>query len=288
MLLYVGAVLGVNGIWLIGQARAAQAAPAPVAAGAGEDARRCPRRSAVGASSPPPARAERSPLLIAGPRGRGDQHLHRLRRRGDRGDPAHPGAVQGDLASARGGGFILLFAFTYLWVAFNQFLDAGGHGRSAGTACSSRSRRSRPGSTPCRTRAGTRRRSGWGSTGSPGRILWAVFWALLALERPIARLAGWLAIIEGIVTAWAAGLRGPDRRAGLLIADRLISTTDVGFCGGRSHPPQQLADEVAQRLLVQRWRSTPRPRDAACGGPRGHGRRGRPAPGAGRCGSTRR
>ena len=27
----------------------------------------------------------------------------------------------------RGGGFILLFAFTYLWVAFNQFLDAGGH-----------------------------------------------------------------------------------------------------------------------------------------------------------------
>jgi hypothetical protein len=35
--------------------------------------------------------------------------------------------------------------------------------------------------------------------------LWAVFWALLALDRPIARLAGWLAIIEGILTAWALG-----------------------------------------------------------------------------------
>ena len=36
------------------------------------------------------------------------------------------GGSRNDLASARGAGFILLFAFTYLWVAFNQFLDAGG------------------------------------------------------------------------------------------------------------------------------------------------------------------
>jgi hypothetical protein len=32
-----------------------------------------------------------------------------------------------------------------------------------------------------------------------------VFWALLALERPIGRLAGWLSIAVGIVTAWALG-----------------------------------------------------------------------------------
>jgi hypothetical protein len=31
-----------------------------------------------------------------------------------------------DLASIRAGGFILLFAFTYLWVVANGFLDAGG------------------------------------------------------------------------------------------------------------------------------------------------------------------
>ena len=36
-------------------------------------------------------------------------------------------------------------------------------------------------------------------------LLWGVFWALLALDRPVARLAGWLAIIEGIATAWALG-----------------------------------------------------------------------------------
>jgi len=33
VLLYVGAVLGVNGIWLIGQARAAAAEPVPARAG---------------------------------------------------------------------------------------------------------------------------------------------------------------------------------------------------------------------------------------------------------------
>jgi hypothetical protein len=36
------------------------------------------------------------------------------------------GNSQGDLGQIRGGGFILLFAFTYLWVAANNFLNAGG------------------------------------------------------------------------------------------------------------------------------------------------------------------
>src|SRR5262249_11911272 len=38
-----------------------------------------------------------------------------------------------DLASVRGGAFILLFAFTYLWVALNAFLNAGG--RAFGWYC---------------------------------------------------------------------------------------------------------------------------------------------------------
>ena len=32
-----------------------------------------------------------------------------------------------------------------------------------------------------------------------------LFFVLLALDRPIGRLAGWVAILEGIVTAWALG-----------------------------------------------------------------------------------
>ena len=43
------------------------------------------------------------------------------------------GNSQGDLGQVRGAGFILLFAFTYLWVAANNFLNAGG--RAFGWYC---------------------------------------------------------------------------------------------------------------------------------------------------------
>ena len=53
VLLYVGAVLVVNGIWLVGQARAAAAVPNPAAT-----------REAATVSGPAVARAEASPLFI--------------------------------------------------------------------------------------------------------------------------------------------------------------------------------------------------------------------------------
>ena len=37
-------------------------------------------------------------------------------------------------------------------------------------------------------------------------VLWAMFWALLTLELPIARITGWVAIIEGIGTSWALAI----------------------------------------------------------------------------------
>ncbi len=37
-------------------------------------------------------------------------------------------------------------------------------------------------------------------------VLWGMFWALLALELPIARIAGVVAIIEGIGTSWALAI----------------------------------------------------------------------------------
>src|SRR3954454_20896067 len=79
VLLYVGAVLGVNGIWLIGQARAARVEPIP--AGAGGDVESVPAGAAAvggGAESTPPgappvggadsasAPAKRSPILLEG------------------------------------------------------------------------------------------------------------------------------------------------------------------------------------------------------------------------------
>jgi hypothetical protein len=33
-----------------------------------------------------------------------------------------------------------------------------------------------------------------------------MFWALLVLELPIARITGWLAILEGIGTSWALAI----------------------------------------------------------------------------------
>src|SRR5919109_1018596 len=35
--------------------------------------------------------------------------------------------------------------------------------------------------------------------------LWFLFFLLLALQRPVGKLAGWLAIVDGIATAWIFG-----------------------------------------------------------------------------------
>jgi hypothetical protein len=203
VLLYVGAVLAVNGIWLIGQARAAQAAPAPVAAGAGED-RAEVSASVGGRGVEPPARAERSPLLI---QNREVAVLNIFT--GFVGVVVAvillvQGGVRGDLASVRGGGFILLFAFTYLWVAFNQFLDAGGH--AFGWYCLFVAITAIPAGIYTLQTAGGNVALIWlGINWFTWAVLWGVFWALLALDRPVARLAGWLAIILGIVTCWVLG-----------------------------------------------------------------------------------
>jgi putative amide transporter protein len=199
VLLYVGAVLAVNGIWLIGQA---QAAPAPVAVGTRED--RAEVSASVGGRGvePEPARAERSPLLI---QGREVAVLNIF--------TGFVGVViatillvqgSGDLASVRGAGFILLFAFTYLWVAFNQFLDAGGH--AFGWYCLFVAITAIPAGIYTLQNAGGNPAAVWlGLNWFAWAVLWALFFALLALERPIGLITGWVTIIEGIVTAWALG-----------------------------------------------------------------------------------
>jgi len=37
-------------------------------------------------------------------------------------------------------------------------------------------------------------------------VLWFLFFLLLALDRPVGRLAGAVAILEGIATAWVFGI----------------------------------------------------------------------------------
>ncbi len=104
VLLYVGAVLVINGIWLLGQARVASAGEAGATA------------------------AESHPFFIQGREVAvinvftgfvGVVAAVTFMIQGNRDD---------DIDAIRSAGFILLFAFTYLWVAANGFLNAGGRG----------------------------------------------------------------------------------------------------------------------------------------------------------------
>ena len=202
VLLYVGAVLGVNGIWLVGQARAAAE---PVAARAGGADEPIPAgAAAVGGADPGAAPAKRNPLLLEGREvaviniftgfvGVVVASIYLIQ-----------AAVQNDLASARGGGFILLFAFTYLWVAFNQVIT--GSGRAFGWYCLFVAITAIPAGIYTLQKAGGNPAAVWlGLNWFAWAVLWALFFALLALERPIGLITGWVTIIEGIVTAWALG-----------------------------------------------------------------------------------
>jgi hypothetical protein len=181
VLLYVGAVLVINGIWLIGQARVASAGEAGATA------------------------AESHPLFIQGREVTvinvftgfvGVVAAVTLMVQGNRDD---------DIDAIRGGGFILLFAFTYLWVAANGFLNAGGRG--FGWYCLFVAITAIPAGIYTLNNADGNDASiylaiDWFAWA----VLWFLFFVLLALDRPIARLAGGLAILEGIGTAWVFGL----------------------------------------------------------------------------------
>lgn len=195
VLLYVGAVLVINGIWLIGGARRAELPPEPIAGGA------------VGAAAPPMRRElelEHHPATIT------DREVAVINIfTGFVGVfcaiiLAAEGNHDGDLASIRSAGFILLFAFTYLWVAFNQYLNPNGHAFGwyclfvAVTAVAA-------GGYTIDQAAGDDASIWLGIDWFAWAVLWAMFFVLLALERPIARVTGMVAILEGIGTAWVFG-----------------------------------------------------------------------------------
>jgi putative amide transporter protein len=114
------------------------------------------------------------------------------------------GTLTNNLAFVRGGGYVLLFAFTYLWVSANQFLNAGGH--AFGWYCLFVAITAVPAGIYVLKDAGGNTASVWlGVNWFAWAVLWFLFFLLLALERPIARLAGALAIAEGIATSWVFG-----------------------------------------------------------------------------------
>jgi putative amide transporter protein len=199
VLLYVGAALLVNGIWLIGQARAADVStrePTPEMAGA---------RS--GAASSLPGQANRT-----------DREGHPAQPR--RSDAANHfrfpqgrevaviniftgfigvtvatllvvlGGINGVRSNIADAAFILLFAFTYLWLAANQFLDAGS--RAFGWFCFFVAVTAVPtGIYALRDAHGNVAATWLAIDWFVWAVLWFLFFLLLALERPIMRQVGW-------------------------------------------------------------------------------------------------
>ena len=197
VLLYVGAVLAVNGIWLIGQATAATRI-SRVAAAEGQE---------LGGEQliTETRKSQASPLFI---QNREVAVLNIFT--GFVGIVAAvtlvvQGNKVGDLSSIRAAGLILLFAFTYIWVSFNQFLGAGG--RAFGWYCLFVAITAIPAGVYTLQSAHGNTALIWlGINWFAWAVLWGMFWALLALELPIARIAGAVAIIEGIGTSWALAI----------------------------------------------------------------------------------
>jgi len=194
VLLYVGAVLVVNGIWLIGQAQAATAVtPVPASVGGrGEE----PPAAALEPAAHPTFMQNREVAVLNFFTGFiGVALALTLLIRGN---------STNDLASVRGGGFILLFAFTYLYVAINQFLDAGGH--AFGWYCLFVAITAVPAGIYTLSNTGGSDATVWlGLDWFAWAVLWFMFFLLLALDRPIARVTGIVTVLVGIATAWVLG-----------------------------------------------------------------------------------
>lgn len=156
VLLYVGAVLFVNGIWLLGHITPREVAIMNVFTGL------------VG-------------LVVA-----------------------VFAVAQQDLASVQLAGYVLLFAFTYLWVAYNQYIDAEGSG--LGWYCLFVAITAVPVSIITLTNTGGDTFLVWlGLSWAVWAVLWFLYFLLLAVKRPIQQLTAYVTIGAGIATAWLPG-----------------------------------------------------------------------------------
>jgi hypothetical protein len=127
-----------------------------------------------------------------------------------------------DAASIKAGAFSLLFALTYLWVAFNRLTGADGRGLGwfslfvAITAVPIAIDTLSVASTPW---------SWWfGLSWAAWALLWLLFFLVLVLNKPLTRLTAGMAIAQGILTGWLPGYL-------LLTGAIAYGHTDSSACG---------------------------------------------------------
>ncbi len=110
---------------------------------------------------------------------------------------------EADAGSIKAAAFTLLFTFTYFWVAWNRW--NGSDGRGLGWFCFFVGVTVIP--ITLQTLAEAQSPLGywlvvcWGSWA----VLWLMFWALLALQKPIAKPTGMLCAAQGVYTGWIPG-----------------------------------------------------------------------------------
>lgn len=105
--------------------------------------------------------------------------------------------------SIQAGAFTLLFSFTYLWVAFDRYSGANGHG--LGWYSLFVSVTTIPIAISTFLGASTVWDFWFGVCWASWCVLWFMYFLLLALEKPIQNATGWTTLIMGIYTAWIPG-----------------------------------------------------------------------------------
>lgn len=111
-----------------------------------------------------------------------------------------PGA---DAASVRGAALLLPFTFTYFWVAINRF--NGADGRGLGWFSLFVSITAAPVAVDTLLHAQSTLDWWLGLCWVAWSVLWLLFFLLLALQKPIARVTGTVTVLQGVFTGWLPG-----------------------------------------------------------------------------------
>lgn len=108
--------------------------------------------------------------------------------------------VKNDPASIAAGAEVLLFAFTYLWVAWNRW--NGADGRGLGWYCLFVAVIAAPTGYLVLSGASSTWEVWLGADWLAWAVLWFLFWLMLYVKAPVVKLTGWVTVLEGIFTAW--------------------------------------------------------------------------------------
>ncbi|EEG07987.1 AmiS/UreI family transporter [Pseudogulbenkiania ferrooxidans] len=106
-------------------------------------------------------------------------------------------------ASIKAGALSLLFSFTYLWVAINR--HNGADGRGLGWFSLFVAITALPVAVDTLRLAASTWDWWFGLSWLAWAVLWLLFFLLLALQKPVARLTAGMAIVQGVLTGWLPG-----------------------------------------------------------------------------------